>query len=75
MSKVSSKRYISVYNAAKTYTDFRLSKQLGLAIRQLGNSGDSAEFLLYKMYKVITESPTLRKKIREMSKHKETIIC
>ena len=73
-SKVSSKRYVRIYNAAKSYTDFRLSKQLALAIRQLGNSGESAQDLLFKMYKVIAGDPTLRKKIREMPKHKENMI-
>ena len=69
MSKVTSKRYKTIYNPSRPYTDFRLSKQLALSIRQLGNSGDSAEELLFKMYKVIAGDPTLRKKVREMPKH------
>lgn len=66
---VSSKRIKTIWNPAKKYTDFRLNKQLALAIRQLGASGDSAEDLLYKMFKVISQSPENRKKVRSMSKY------
>ena len=74
MVNVSSKKMTTIWNPQTPYTDFRLSKTLALAIRQLGNSGDSAEDLLFKMYKVIAGDPTLRKKIREMPKHKENMI-
>ena len=71
MVNVSSKKRTTIWNPQKPYTDFRVRKTLSLAIRQLGNSGDSAEDLLFKMYKVIAGNPKLRKKIREMPKHKE----
>ena len=74
MVNVSSKKKTTIWNPQKPYTDFRLSKQLALGIRQLGNSGDSAEELLFKIYKVIAGDPTLRKKVREMPKHKENMI-
>lgn len=73
MINVTTKRMKTVWNPTKPYTSFKLSKQLALAIRQLGKSGDSAEDLLFKMYKVIAGDPTLRKKIREMPKHKENM--
>ena len=74
MVNVSSKKRTTIYNPTKPYTDFRLSKSLALAIRQLGNSGESAQELLFKIYKVIAGDPKLRKKIREMPKHKENMI-
>jgi len=64
MSKVSSKRYISVYNASKTFTDFRVSKSLALNIRRLGNSGQSAETVLLNMYNIITSNPDLVKQMK-----------
>lgn len=74
MVNVTSKRRKTIWNPEKPYTDFRLNKKLALAIRQLGASGLSSEDLLYNMYMIIVASPTLRKKIREMSKHKENTI-
>ena len=69
MINVSSKKRTTIWNVEKPYTDFRLNKKLALAIRQLGSSGDSAQDLLYKIYKVIAGSPELRKKVKAMSKY------
>ena len=66
---VSSKRIKTIWNPSKKFTDFRLNKQLALAIRQLGNSGESAETVLEKMYRVITSKPELVKQIKGMSKY------
>lgn len=68
MVNVSNKKRKTIWNPEKPHTDFRLNKKLALAIRQLGASGLSSEDLLYNMYKVIAESPTLRRKVREMPK-------
>lgn len=73
MVNVSNKKRTTIWNPQKPYTDFRLSKHLALGIRQLGNSGESAEELLFKIYKVIAGDPTLRKRIREMPKHKNEV--
>ena len=70
MSKVTSKRYKTVYNPSKPFTDIRLSKSLCLKIRMLGISGQSGENVLRNMYEIISSDPELVKQMKEISKRK-----
>lgn len=68
MINVSSKKYKTIYNPTKMYTDFRLHKTLALNIRKLGNSGQSAETVILNMYNIISSDPELVKQMKEISK-------
>ena len=65
MINVSSKKYKTIYNPAKMYTDFRLHKTLALNIRKLGISGQSAETVLLNMYNIISSDPELVRGMKE----------
>ena len=65
MVNVSSKKYKTIYNPEKPYTDFRLQKTLAKKLRQLGISGQSAETVLSNMYNIISSDPELIRRMKE----------
>ena len=62
---VSSRKFTTIFNPTKKWTDFRLSKKLALNIRRLGISGQSAETVLSNMYDIISSDPELIRRMKE----------
>ena len=64
---VSSRKFTTIFNPSKKWTDFRLSKTLALNIRRLGISGQSGETVLLNMYNIISSDPELVRRMKEAS--------
>ena len=62
---VSSRKFTTIFNPSKKFTDFRLRKSLALDLRKLGNSGQSAETVLLNMYNIISSDPELIRRMKE----------